>query len=111
VGFAAETENSMENGRAKLLSKGVDAIVVNDVSGDGVGIDADRNAATFLTTSTAIELPEMPKRKLADRILDEIATLRRPRSLVMELDQESSQEKVMSQSESPNVARRQLIVE
>jgi phosphopantothenoylcysteine decarboxylase/phosphopantothenate--cysteine ligase len=111
VGFAAETENSMENGRAKLLSKGVDAIVVNDVSGDGVGIDADRNAATFLTTSTAIELPEMPKRKLADRILDEIATLRRPRSLVMELDQESSQEKVLSQSESPNVARRQLIVE
>ncbi len=71
VGFAAETENRMENGRAKLLRKGADAIVVNDVSGDGVGIDADKNAATFLTSSTAIDLHEMPKRKLADRIFDE----------------------------------------
>ena len=41
VGFAAETENRMENGRAKLLRKGADAIVVNDVTGDGVGIEAD----------------------------------------------------------------------
>jgi hypothetical protein len=49
VGFAAETENRMENGRAKLLRKGADAIVVNDVAGEGVGIDADTNAATFLT--------------------------------------------------------------
>jgi phosphopantothenoylcysteine decarboxylase/phosphopantothenate--cysteine ligase len=86
VGFAAETENRMENGRAKLLRKGADAIVVNDVSSDGVGIDADLNAATFLTKSTAIELHEMPKRKLADRILDEILALRRPRSLVVETD-------------------------
>ncbi len=90
VGFAAETENGLENGRAKLLRKGVDAIVVNDVSGDGVGIDADRNAATFLTPSTSIDLPEMPKRKLADRILDEILTLRRPRSLMVEIDEEQA---------------------
>jgi phosphopantothenoylcysteine decarboxylase/phosphopantothenate--cysteine ligase len=87
VGFAAETTNLMANGRAKLLSKGADAIVVNDVSGESVGIDADRNAATFLTLSTSIELPEMPKRKLADRILDEIVTLRRPRSMVLEMDE------------------------
>jgi phosphopantothenoylcysteine decarboxylase / phosphopantothenate---cysteine ligase len=101
----------LENGRAKLLRKGVDAIVVNDVSGDGVGIDADRNAATFLTSSTSIDLPEMPKRKLADRILDEIVTLRRPRSLMVEIDEEKPQEKVLSQSVSPSAARRQLIVE
>ena len=77
----------MENGRAKLLRKGADAIVVNDVSGEGVGIDSDRNAATFLTPSTSIELPEMTKRKLADRILDEISALRRPRPLVFEVDE------------------------
>ncbi len=88
VGFAAETENRMENGRAKLLSKGADAIVVNDVAGEGVGIDADTNAATFLTRATAVELPEMPKRQLADRILDEILTLRRPRPVVLEIDEE-----------------------
>src|SRR6516165_4224055 len=97
VGFAAETQNSRENGRAKLLRKGADAIVVNDVSGEGVGIDSDRNAATFMTTSTSIELPEMPKRKLADRILDEIAALRRPRPLVFEVDDDSPQDNIQKQ--------------
>ena len=111
VGFAAETENRMENGRAKLLRKGADAIVVNDVSAESVGIDSDLNAATFLTASTAIEFPEMPKRKLADRILDEIVMLRRPRTLSVELDQESPQDQVLSQSAAPAASRRQLIVE
>jgi len=114
VGFAAETENRMENGRAKLLRKGADAIVVNDVSGDGVGIDADNNAATFLTNSTAIELHEMPKRKLADRIFDEILALRKPRPLMVETDaasNETPQERVLSQSDLPAGPRRQLIVE
>ena len=112
VGFAAETENRMENGRAKLLRKGADAIVINDVTGDGVGIDADLNAATFLTLTTATELPEMHKRKLADRILDEILTLRRPRSLVLELDEhqdaKARQDQVLKQT---TAARRQLVVE
>jgi phosphopantothenoylcysteine decarboxylase/phosphopantothenate--cysteine ligase len=111
VGFAAETQNAMENGRAKLLRKGADAIVVNDVSGEGVGIDADRNAATFLTASTSIELPEMTKRRLADRILDEIVALRRPRPLVFEADEGTPQEKVLSESVAPITSRRQIIVE
>jgi phosphopantothenoylcysteine decarboxylase/phosphopantothenate--cysteine ligase len=111
IGFAAETENQMENGRAKLLRKGADAIVVNDVAGDNVGIDADRNAATFLTPSTAIELPEMPKRKLADRILDEILSLRRPRPVMMEVEGLSPQDEVLSQSAPAAAPRRQLIVE
>jgi len=88
IGFAAETENRMENGRAKLLAKGADAIVINDVAAEGVGIDADTNAATFLTRATQVEMPEMPKRQLADRILDEVLTLRRPRTVVLELDEE-----------------------
>ncbi len=111
VGFAAETENGMENGRAKLLRKGADAIVMNDVSGDNTGIDADKNAATFLTASTAIELPEMPKRKLADRILDEIAVLRKPRAVVVEMDQPTAQARVLSESDAPPAVRRSLIVE
>jgi phosphopantothenoylcysteine decarboxylase/phosphopantothenate--cysteine ligase len=85
VGFAAETQNPLENGRAKLLKKGVDAIVVNDVSREGIGFDGDRNGATFLTTTTAIDMPEMSKRKMADRILDEVVGLRRPQSLLVEL--------------------------
>lgn len=111
VGFAAETENRMENGRAKLLRKGADAIVVNDVSGSGTGIDADNNAATFLTSSTAIDLHEMPKRKLADRILDEVLGLRRPRPLLVETDGPTPQEQVLNQSDAPVSSRRQLIVE
>ena len=116
VGFAAETEHVMENGRAKLLKKGADAIVVNDVAGAGVGIEADTNAVTFLTPSTAVEMPVMPKRELADRILDEILTLRRPRQVVVEIDggpsvagdRQAEQQRVLSETVSP---RRQRMVE
>jgi phosphopantothenoylcysteine decarboxylase/phosphopantothenate--cysteine ligase len=109
IGFAAETENRVENGRAKLLRKGADAIVINDVSGDRTGIDSDLNAATFLTTSTAIEMPEMSKRKLADRILDETLILRRPKHLIVEVDSVSAQDEILQQSATP--ARRPIIVE
>jgi phosphopantothenoylcysteine decarboxylase/phosphopantothenate--cysteine ligase len=112
VGFAAETENRMENGRAKLERKGADAIVVNDVAGEGVGIDSDLNAATFLTPTTAIELPQMPKRMLADRILDEILALRRSKGLVVEFD-EAAGELPHSGRDGDGVqpARRELSVE
>jgi phosphopantothenoylcysteine decarboxylase/phosphopantothenate--cysteine ligase len=85
IGFAAETENHLEHGRDKLLRKGLDALVLNDVGRRGVGFDSDRNAATFLTEQTSIELPEMSKRALADRILDEVRALRRPISLIAEI--------------------------
>jgi len=84
VGFAAETENAVAHGRDKLLRKGADAIVLNDVSREGLGFDSDRNAVTFLTRHTALDLPEMSKRDLADRILDEILALRRPQMVVAE---------------------------
>ena len=84
IGFAAETENALVHGRDKLLRKGADAIVLNDVSREGVGFDSDRNAVTFLTHQTAIDLPEMSKRELADRILEEVITLRRPQKMVAE---------------------------
>jgi phosphopantothenoylcysteine decarboxylase/phosphopantothenate--cysteine ligase len=124
IGFAAETDNQLENGRAKLLRKGADAIVVNTVSGDGIGIEADTNAATFLTPTTSIELHQMPKRQLADRILDEVLSLRRPRPLVVELDEHkdetSRQDKVLRESTPDPIlaeaapafsSRRQLIIE
>jgi phosphopantothenoylcysteine decarboxylase/phosphopantothenate--cysteine ligase len=76
VGFAAETENALANGRAKLAGKGVDAVVVNDVSVEGIGFDAEQNAGSFLTRSGEVELPVMSKAKMADRILDEVSKLR-----------------------------------
>src|SRR6202453_1295971 len=108
IGFAAETRDKMENGRAKLLRKGADAIVVNAVTGDGIGIEADSNAATFLTLSTAIELPLMPKRSLADRILDEVLTLRRPKPLLAEFGEsdgeKSRQDAVLNASAAADVS-------
>jgi phosphopantothenoylcysteine decarboxylase/phosphopantothenate--cysteine ligase len=115
VGFAAETEHLVENARAKLLRKGADAIVVNDVAREGVGIDADTNAATFLTRSRSVELHEMPKRQLADRILDEILALRRPRPVVVESDEhqdaQAPQDRVLSESLGEDLRRRQVVVE
>ncbi len=112
VGFAAETENRMENARAKLLRKGADAIVVNDVSGETTGIDSNLNAVTFLTPTTAIDLPAMPKRDLADRILDEVAALRRTKALVVEFEEQTRDAAGTAQDEivAP-AARRQTIVE
>ena len=76
VGFAAETQDALANGRAKLAGKGVDAVVVNDVSVEGIGFDAEQNAGSFLTRSGTVELPVMSKAQMADRILDEVAKLR-----------------------------------
>ena len=84
IGFAAETQDAVAHGRAKLMRKGADGIVLNDVSREGIGFDSDRNAVTFLTPTTAVELPEMSKRDLADRILEEILGLRRPQKVVTE---------------------------
>ncbi len=70
IGFAAETENVLENARQKLASKSLDAIVVNDVSKEGVGFDSDRNAVAILTSSEAITVPETTKWYVAQRVLD-----------------------------------------
>lgn len=78
IGFAAETEKVMENARKKLASKSLDAIVVNDVSKEGVGFDTDRNAVTILTASETIAVPETTKWDVAQRVLDCALQLRRP---------------------------------
>jgi len=70
IGFAAETENVVDNARKKLASKSLDAIVVNDVSKEGVGFDTDRNAVTILTASETIAVPETTKWDVAQRVLD-----------------------------------------
>ena len=76
VGFAAETEDAIANGRGKLVKKGVDAVVVNDVSAEGIGFDSGQNAGSFLTKDGAVEFPVMSKAAMADRILDEVIKLR-----------------------------------
>ena len=79
VGFAAETENVLENARQKLLAKNLDAIVVNDVSREGIGFDSDRNAVTIITCDVVVEVPETTKWEVAQRVLDQIVKLRQQR--------------------------------
>jgi phosphopantothenoylcysteine decarboxylase/phosphopantothenate--cysteine ligase len=77
VGFAAETENVLENARKKLASKSLDAIVVNDVSRAGVGFDSDRNAVTIISQTEVVEVPEASKWEVAQRVLDQVVKLRK----------------------------------
>jgi len=79
VGFAAETENVLENARQKLSSKKLDAIVVNDVSRETIGFDSDRNAVTIITHDEVVEVPETSKSEVAQRVLDQVVRLRQQR--------------------------------
>jgi phosphopantothenoylcysteine decarboxylase/phosphopantothenate--cysteine ligase len=76
IAFAAETEDIESNARAKLLRKGADAIVANDVSAKGIGFESDRNAGFFITEQSTLPLPKSSKRDMARRILDEVRSLR-----------------------------------
>jgi phosphopantothenoylcysteine decarboxylase/phosphopantothenate--cysteine ligase len=76
VGFAAETENPLENARKKLESKSLDAIVLNDVSQPGIGFDSERNAVTILTRAGAVNVPEMSKWEVAHRVLDAVVKIK-----------------------------------
>ena len=77
IGFAAETQNALENARKKLTSKSLDAIVVNDVSREGVGFDSDRNAVTIISQDETIDVPETTKWEVAQQVLDHVVQLRK----------------------------------
>lgn len=80
VGFAAETENVVDNARAKLNAKRLDVVVANDVTQNGAGFDVETNIVTILTRDgQEISLPQMSKGAVAHRILDEVVRLRSAR--------------------------------
>jgi phosphopantothenoylcysteine decarboxylase/phosphopantothenate--cysteine ligase len=80
VGFAAETEHVLEEGRRKLREKGVDMMVANDVSQSNSGFDSDHNAGTILSAHAEIALPLSSKRVMADRIVDHLQSIRSTRA-------------------------------
>ena len=75
VGFAAETNDVVTYARIKMGKKNLDMVVANDVSQRGAGFDSDTNIATVISRLGTLDLPLMPKRQMADRILDEIVKL------------------------------------
>ncbi len=71
-GFSMETENMLENSRAKLEKKHVDMIAANNLKTDGAGFGADTNVITLITKGSIEELPLMSKDEVAHRILDRL---------------------------------------
>ena len=77
IGFAAETNDVLKNAAGKLRKKNLDMIVANDVTSPGAGFDVDTNIVTFVTFSGQETLPCMPKRQVADELLDRAMALRK----------------------------------
>ena len=75
VGFALETRDAIGYGRSKLAAKGLDLVVVNDATEAGAGFGVDTNRVTLVTTDGDEALPLMPKREVADAILDRVEAL------------------------------------
>jgi phosphopantothenoylcysteine decarboxylase / phosphopantothenate---cysteine ligase len=77
IGFAAETQNLLQEARRKLESKNCDMVVGNLVGGSDLGFESDENEVTLaLSTGESIPLARAPKREIADRIFDEVLKLR-----------------------------------
>ncbi|MBQ6803636.1 MAG: bifunctional phosphopantothenoylcysteine decarboxylase/phosphopantothenate--cysteine ligase CoaBC [Clostridia bacterium] len=77
VGFAAETNDVLENAQGKLIKKNLDMIVANDVTAPGAGFDVDTNIVTFVTAEGMETLPCMQKRQVADELLNRVLNLRK----------------------------------
>jgi phosphopantothenoylcysteine decarboxylase / phosphopantothenate---cysteine ligase len=77
VGFAAEHgEGAVERGRAKLARKGLDAVVVNDISRADIGFDSSENEVTIVLADGEREVGRRPKPEVAAAILDEVERFR-----------------------------------
>jgi phosphopantothenoylcysteine decarboxylase/phosphopantothenate--cysteine ligase len=81
VGFAAETgAGGIEHAREKLVRKGADLIVLNDVSDPEIGFESERNAVTLVEPGAEEPIAIDSKEAIAAAILDRVGALRRPES-------------------------------
>lgn len=71
-GFSMETQNMLENSRAKLVKKNIDMIVANNLKVEGAGFGTDTNVVTLITGNKETQLEKMTKEQVAERLLDEI---------------------------------------
>jgi len=77
IGFAAETQDVLENAQGKLQKKNLDMIVANDVTAPGAGFDVDTNIVTFVTQDGMETMPCLPKVQVADELLNRIMKLKK----------------------------------
>ena len=77
VGFAAETQNLLDNAREKIVKKNLDMIVANDVTAAGAGFNTDTNIVKFLYPSGEVRsLEQMAKTEVANLLLDAVMELK-----------------------------------
>ncbi len=76
-GFSMETENMLENSRAKLVKKGIDMIAANNLRQEGAGFGVPTNVLTLITADEEIALPLMSKDDAADALLDQLMAMRK----------------------------------
>jgi phosphopantothenoylcysteine decarboxylase/phosphopantothenate--cysteine ligase len=79
IGFAAETDDLLANAQSKLVRKGLDLIVANDVMSPGSGFGTDTNQVTLISATSVEPLLLLTKREVAERILDRLVLLLAPR--------------------------------
>ena len=70
IGFALETSDGVRHAREKLDRKALDMIVLNMANEPGAGFEVETNAVTIVTASNTTSIPQMPKREVADRLLE-----------------------------------------
>ena len=72
IGFAAETENFIDNARAKLASKQCEAIILNDVSQSEIGLNSDENEVHFITKENCEKIEKNSKHIIAEKVIQKI---------------------------------------
>ncbi|NRP52441.1 MULTISPECIES: bifunctional phosphopantothenoylcysteine decarboxylase/phosphopantothenate--cysteine ligase CoaBC [unclassified Marinobacterium] len=75
IGFAAETENLVEYARSKLVRKGLDLVIANDVSQADIGFNADQNEVILVGPNGELPLPKAGKSELAEQLISHISQL------------------------------------
>ena len=73
VGFAAETDDLLDNAEKKLINKGLDLIIANDVSNKEIGFDSDDNEVTLITRTEKKYLEKQNKKKISKKIIEFIS--------------------------------------
>jgi len=72
IGFAAETENFIDNAKAKLASKQCEAIILNDVSQSEIGLNSDQNEVHFITKENCEKIEKNSKQIIAEKVIQKI---------------------------------------
>ena len=75
VGFALETSEGVQRARGKLDRKGLDLIVINMANETGAGFDVETNRVTLISRTDTVQLPQMSKHEVAERLLDAVELL------------------------------------